>query len=516
MARPSRARLSLPTRCSARTLRPSASRRRIKLAPRWPLPPVTKIIAPRCPGYRRASTFYTLCRARLKNFSTVGGRAFLACGIAPRACDFASAIAAPRVQCLTVRRAPCESVGAMPEPRFYLRRLALAHGAHSYAQEEMADRMRRRLASVPDAEATSQVVGFVYGHSGIQRRFFELPLQEIEKRGDWYRMTNQASHAMATRALGALLGDELPASACDALIVVSSSYAGFPSLSRRLQEQFSFPVETQCWDLAALGCELPASACDALIVVSSSYAGFPSLSRRLQEQFSFPVETQCWDLAALGCAGPTHGIAMAQALLEAGACKNACVVCVDAFGTHGEARRHKAPPTMAMLVAHCLASDGAAAFVVGRDPGPRPLLSYRSCKLVSRLWPGSLDQNDFTADQDNQPLISVGKEIRTRIGDELAKVLDDDSLREPLFVHPGGAALMRLLRERYPPLAATADLSMSVLADHGNLGAPSVLWVLDRALSASFAVAPRFRLVALGPGIVTTLLLVDGVERAAP
>src|SRR5579871_4341624 len=469
MARPSRARLSLPTRCSARTLRPSASRRRIKLAPRWPLPPVTKIIAPRCPGYRRASTFYTLCRARLKNFSTVGGRAFLACGIAPRACDFASAIAAPRVQCLTVRRAPCESVGAMPEPRFYLRRLALAHGAHSYAQEEMADRMRRRLASVPDAEATSQVVGFVYGHSGIQRRFFELPLQEIEKRGDWYRMTNQASHAMATRALGALLGDELPA-----------------------------------------------SACDALIVVSSSYAGFPSLSRRLQEQFSFPVETQCWDLAALGCAGPTHGIAMAQALLEAGACKNACVVCVDAFGTHGEARRHKAPPTMAMLVAHCLASDGAAAFVVGRDPGPRPLLSYRSCKLVSRLWPGSLDQNDFTADQDNQPLISVGKEIRTRIGDELAKVLDDDSLREPLFVHPGGAALMRLLRERYPPLAATADLSMSVLADHGNLGAPSVLWVLDRALSASFAVAPRFRLVALGPGIVTTLLLVDGVERAAP
>jgi len=357
----------------------------------------------------------------------------------------------------------------MPEPRFYLRRLALAHGAHSYAQEEMADRMRRRLASVPDAEATSQVVGFVYGHSGIQRRFFELPLQEIEKRGDWYRMTNQASHAMATRALGALLGDELPA-----------------------------------------------SACDALIVVSSSYAGFPSLSRRLQEQFSFPVETQCWDLAALGCAGPTHGIAMAQALLEAGACKNACVVCVDAFGTHGEARRHKAPPTMAMLVAHCLASDGAAAFVVGRDPGPRPLLSYRSCKLVSRLWPGSLDQNDFTADQDNQPLISVGKEIRTRIGDELAKVLDDDSLREPLFVHPGGAALMRLLRERYPPLAATADLSMSVLADHGNLGAPSVLWVLDRALSASFAVAPRFRLVALGPGIVTTLLLVDGVERAAP
>jgi len=185
------------------------------------------------------------------------------------------------------------------------------------------------------------------------------------------------------------------------------------------------------------------------------------------------------------------------------------------MATHAQARHHNRLPSTAQLVAHCLASDGAAAFAVGLDPGPDPSLRYTGCRLTSRLWDGALDQNDFTADEDNEPLVSVGKDIRERLIPEFGRILDAEARATPLLVHPGGTALMRQLKEHYPELASVADLSLSILLEHGNLGAPSVLWVLDRALHTRVRLSPSFRMVALGPGIVTTSLLIEGVERLA-
>lgn len=356
-----------------------------------------------------------------------------------------------------------------PASRYFLRRLVVEHGAHAYSQAALADDMRARLRPLPDSRAITQMIGFVYDHSAIQQRHLELEIGEIDRRRDWYRLVNQANYSLASRVLERLV-------AADA----------------------------------------EAGRCDGLVVVSSSYAGFPALSRRLLESAGLPPSTICFDLAGLGCAGPTHGIAMAQALLENGTCSTVHVLCVDAMGTHGQARRHNRVPTMAQLVAHALASDGAAALVLSREPGRSPLFSYESCRLTSLQWPGSLDQNDLTADEDNEPMLSVGKDIRTRIVEELAKVFDEEALASPVLIHPGGAALMRNLGEQYPVLAATAALSMSVLAEHGNLGASSLLWVLERALARGEKISPRLRLVALGPGIVTTSLLIEGVRGADP
>jgi predicted naringenin-chalcone synthase len=168
---------------------------------------------------------------------------------------------------------------------------------------------------------------------------------------------------------------------------------------------------------------------------------------------------------------------------------------------------------MAQVVAHCLASDGAGAVVLGLDPGAKPVLSFREARLRNQLWPDSLDQNDFSADAENQPTMAVGKEIRTRLTDELGPLLDATALSEPILFHPGGAALMALMAEKWPALAETIAISSHVLTNHGNLGSPSLLWVLARALELEASVTPRLRLVALGPGIVSTLLLLDGVEQ---
>ena len=352
-------------------------------------------------------------------------------------------------------------------PRRYLERPVVEPGRHTYSQSEMAAAFRARLEPLgEDADAMRKMVGFVYEHSSIEQRHVEVGLDEIaEQRSGWYRLVNQATLTLAQRTIEKLVRPDLPA-----------------------------------------------STFDALVVVSASYAGFPSLSRLLQTNLGLPLEAKCYDLTGLGCAGPTHGLHLADMLVATGAAKRVCVVCADVMGTHGESRVHNEVPNMSQLVAHCLASDGGAATVVSAEPLSEDAVSWDGCELHTRLWPETLAENDFTAGPDNQPLIPVGKEIRTRLLPELGPVMTSIDPASSYF-HPGGAALMRKLGTTYPEFKPTLDISSNVLSQHGNIGAASVLWVLHDAWAGGREFADQLRLVALGPGIVATLIHFTGVQH---
>lgn len=347
--------------------------------------------------------------------------------------------------------------------RFSLESLTTVAGAHTYTQDELADALRAELKGLPDGGQMAQMVGFVYGRSGIRARHLEVPPDEARSRPDWYQLVNEATFTLACRAIDTLLN------------------------RGHTVDEF-----------------------DGMILVSASHSGFPGLGRRLQDRYKIAPDAVCYDIAATGCGGPPQGLGLGQALLEQGRCERLLIVCVDVMGTHGAAREHQAVPSIAQLVAHCLASDGAAALVMSSAPGPQAFLTYERGAMVTRLWPGSLDLNDFTADEENQPYISVGKDIRTRLLDELGGML---AVAEgPVLMHPGGAALMRILTEHFPERRAELDLALSILEDNGNMGAPSALWVLRRALERGLEIDGEAQLFALGPGIVSTLYRFEGAK----
>ncbi|NVB37534.1 hypothetical protein G6O69_06795 [Pseudenhygromyxa sp. WMMC2535] len=347
----------------------------------------------------------------------------------------------------------------------HIGRPVVAAGRHAVAQTELAAAMRRRLEALEGTDELRKMVGFIYEHSSIVQRHLELGLDELEAREDWYLAVNEATMSLARRAL------------------------------ERLFEQHQ------------------SDELDAMVVVSSSFAGFPSLSRRLQDGMGLRLDAPCYDLAGLGCAGPTHGLHLADMLVRTGAARRVCLLCVDAMGTHGESRVHHQAPTISQVVAHCLASDGAAAVLVSAEPLDGPGLGWEDCRLRSKLWPDSLGENDFTASADNQPFIAVGKAIRTRIVEELGPVINGPDLDpDTALFHPGGAALMRALAMANPQLAPSLAISSGVLEQRGNIGSGSVLWVLHDAWAAGRPLGPRLRLIALGPGIVSTMLCLDGVE----
>lgn len=352
--------------------------------------------------------------------------------------------------------------------RSHLLELVVEPGRHVHSQKDLAPRMRDALSEVEGAEPMKKVVGMVYDRSEILSRHIELSFEELDRRLDWYLAVNEATRRLSARALGRL-------------------FAG----------------------------GLSPADCDAMVVVTSSHSGFPSLSRLLQQEAGFRLDALCYDLTGLGCAGPTHGLHLASMLLEQASVRNVCLLCVDVMATHGEARRHTRAPTMEQLVAHCLASDGAAALVLSKDPGSRSLLSFGSCSLESVLWEDALDQNFFSASDDNQPYLAVGKDIRTRLLQETEAFFRQRTPDEPFLMHPGGAALMARLERAEPGLAPSIGISRSILSEHGNLGAPSLLWVWERALRSGMKMSPALTLFALGPGIVTTAIRLEEVHQTS-
>jgi len=345
----------------------------------------------------------------------------------------------------------------------HVQAIAVANGAHAVSQEQLLAESRRQLGRLPGSEDSLQILNFIYERSEIKERFFELRPDTIASRKDWYRAANQAALSLGLRVIE---------------------------------------------DLVSQG--VRPSECDGLIVASSTHAGFPGFSRQLQSRLGFPLEARCLDLAGMGCAAGPQALFLAARLIESGDCEQVCVLSADALGTFGQLRNYTSLPSHSEMVARGITSDGAAALVLGRRPGEAPLFSFERCSLTTRLLPDSLDMNVLSASEENEPFISVGKDIRTKIPAEFFTMIDADARREPLFFHPGGPALLHALLARAPELGETIGLALEDLRAHGNVGSASVLFVLKSALTRT-TITPRFRLVAFGPGKVTAALLVDGV-----
>ncbi len=71
-----------------------------------------------------------------------------------------------------------------------------------------------------------------------------------------------------------------------------------------------------------------------------------------------------------------------------------------------------------------------------------------------------------------------------------------------MLCHPGGAKVITALEAALELGQGALDLERSVLRDHGNMSAPTVLFVLDAARRAGRT--GRMLLCALGPGFTAS------------
>lgn len=248
---------------------------------------------------------------------------------------------------------------------------------------------------------------------------------------------------------------------------------------------------------------------DGVVCVSTTGIATPSLEARAGPALGLRSDVRRLPVFGLGCAGGVTGLAAAARLAAAEPGSSWLFVTVETCSI--SIRLDSDDP--AALVATALFGDGAAAAVVGGSDKGIATITH----AAEKLWPETLGIMGWRVEDPGFAVV-FDRAIPPFITAELADALDS-MLREfrltredigRLCSHPGGAKVIDAIETAMALEPGSLDLERQVLRDHGNMSAPTVLFVLERLLARGLP--ERTLMTAFGPGFTCAGMV---LERAA-
>ncbi|WP_309607124.1 3-oxoacyl-[acyl-carrier-protein] synthase III C-terminal domain-containing protein [Phenylobacterium sp.] len=244
------------------------------------------------------------------------------------------------------------------------------------------------------------------------------------------------------------------------------------------------------------GCDV-----DAIVTVSSTGIATPSLEALAMGRLGFRCDAVRVPVFGLGCAGGATGLALAARLARAEPGAVVLLVCVELCSLAFRMDE----PSKADIVATALFGDGAAACIL--RAGETGFAQVAG--VGEHTWPDTLDIMGWRIDPEGLGVIfarSIPPFARKKLRPAMDRMLAAQGLGVPdidrFVCHPGGMKVIEALEGALDLGQGALDHERSVLADHGNMSAPTVLFVLDRARREGMA--PRSVLTALGPGFTAS------------
>ncbi len=203
----------------------------------------------------------------------------------------------------------------------------------------------------------------------------------------------------------------------------------------------------------------------------------------------------------LGCAGGVSGLSIAARLAQSRPGSNVLMVALELCTL---AVRHD-ELSKANIVAASLFGDGAAAVVLRAGDGGATRVEASG----EKLWPDTLDIMGWRVDPEGFGVIfqrTIPDFVREQMGPAVAEILSRMALSaadiDRFICHPGGTKVIAALERALALDQGTLDHERDVIADYGNMSAPTVLFVLERARARGLP--PRSLLTALGPGFTAS------------
>ena len=250
--------------------------------------------------------------------------------------------------------------------------------------------------------------------------------------------------------------------------------------------------------------QLKASDVDAIVTVSSTGIATPSIEAHVMVEMGFRVDVQRVPVFGLGCAGGLSGLSLASRLAVANPGKIILIVvielCTLAFRLD--------EMTKANIVATAIFGDGAAAAILcAGDVVGHGAIEY----VGEHTWPDTIDVMGWRVDVEGFGAI-FSRSIPDLAATDLRPAADGFLTRHGLTMkdmdhfsfHPGGAKVIQALEPAFGLVDGTLAHERSVLADFGNMSAPTVLFVLLQGLKQK--VKGRRFLGALGPGFTASFM----------
>lgn len=247
---------------------------------------------------------------------------------------------------------------------------------------------------------------------------------------------------------------------------------------------------------------------DGIVFVSTTGIATPSLEARVGPRLGFRSDVRRVPIFGLGCAGGVSGLATAARLAAAEPGTRWLFVCVETCSI--SIRLDTDDP--AALVATALFGDGAAAAIVSTaGQGPAVITS-----AGERQWPDTLGIMGWRVEDPGLAVVfdrAIPPFVTAELAGAVDGILADVGLArrdiDRLCSHPGGAKVITAIEEALELPKGTLDLEREVLRDHGNMSAPTVLFVAERLIERGLP--PRTLMTAFGPGFTCSAL---SLERA--
>jgi alkylresorcinol/alkylpyrone synthase len=246
---------------------------------------------------------------------------------------------------------------------------------------------------------------------------------------------------------------------------------------------------------------LAASEIDTIVTVCSTGIATPSLEARVAGRMGFRADATRVPVFGLGCAGGVSGLSIAARLAQARPGSNVLMVTVELCSL----ALRLDELTTSNIVAISLFGDGAAAIVLRAGDGGATQIEHSG----EHLWPDTLGIMGWNVDPEGFGVI-FQRTIPDFVKGNFAPAISGILARMPLstgdidrfICHPGGTRVINALESALSLDQGTLDHERQVIADCGNMSAPTVLFVLERARNAGLP--PRSLLTALGPGFTAS------------
>jgi alkylresorcinol/alkylpyrone synthase len=271
--------------------------------------------------------------------------------------------------------------------------------------------------------------------------------------------------------------------------------------------------------------ELFAQACTAIerlrvdpreigtVVSSSLYSlGGLTLAHRIVDRFEMAPDTDKYHVVGVGCASAVPLMRLLGQSLRDHPGKQGLVVAAESMsgilmGAHPDDPKAK-------VVGSAIFGDGCAAALLSENPhADGPTIVATKVHQIG----GTLDAVSLKLVPDDSYL-HLGRDLPDLAAAGLQELADDFLASAGLhrraidhwIVHPGGRRIIDCVQSALSLSDEALDVSREVLSDHGNMGTPSIFYVLKRTIEQREPrPGDRGLMVTIGPGITVGLMLLQ-------
>ena len=373
---------------------------------------------------------------------------------------------------------------------FWIAGMGTALPECSMSQQQAADVAQQICCQ---SEEQERLLAVLYRNAGVNNRFTVLPHRRAL---DWLPQDDDLAttgEVQVVRGAGRGNGaDASPNGHGSSLESLPRPETLGPTTAERMHfyEQHAWPLAERSSALALAEAGLEPREITHLITVSCTGFAAPGIDVALINRLGLRPTTERVNVGFMGCHGALNGLRVARALAGTDPEAQILLCAVELCSLH-----YRFQWDLERMVGNALFADGAAAMVgsgrprsaIGDSASRRTADSWQVIATGSCLLPDSTDAMSWrVGDHGFEMTLSarvpglIARHLRGWLSEWLEQ--NGTSLEEvgAWAVHPGGPRILKAVEDSLGLPRSATCVARDVLAEHGNMSSPTVLFIFDR------------------------------------